>query len=78
MQHRRLANMHTPGSCARRVGDPMLAYQSPTDDADRPRLIWAVAIEYRTPEGEVQNSSARIDAVDGSLVLLHPLEHRVK
>lgn len=60
----------------RRVGDPLLAYQSPTDDADNPRLIWAVAIEYRTPEGEVQNSSARIDVVDGSLVLLHPLEHR--
>lgn len=62
----------------RRVGDPTLAYQSPTDDADEPRLVWAVAIEYRTPEGEVTSSSARIDAVDGSLVLLHPLEHRVK
>lgn len=61
----------------RQIGDPMLAYQSPTNDADKPRLVWAIVVEYRTSDGETQNSSARIDAIDGSLVLLHPVEYRV-
>jgi hypothetical protein len=61
----------------RQIGDPMLAYQSLINDADKPRLVWAIVVEYRTSDGETQNSSARIDSIDGSLVLLHPLEHRV-